>query len=395
MAEAAGAALRHVGGIAPFGERDARDPANTAGRIPGAAFTGAAPCFKKFKLAMIKILAGLLLSAILAWIPLTALAQARIYGVLDEGVVGGFHRHIPASDHDLRHNWYAGNGIGLRQNYTSRLGFEAYEDLGGGNKIEARIEGTIDALHNFYFDRHATIGLYSPLGSLRYGRTRDLINGIASRVDPFVNDGLVQDKILIAQHASIGLYRIPNALTWASPIVDGVQATVQFGGRQHATDSNALKLVLTFDRQDWGLHAGVDMPGRQVQRNGYYMYGPHARNYVVGAFRNLGRVKFATEVLYSTRDMQAADTDPAFARPHASPWGWIGTARIPVTGGEYKVALVRSEQVFNNFGVWQPIEEIGGGYEHFLSRNTVLYLQLGYERRSRGGHWHSGIYKRF
>lgn len=344
---------------------------------------------------MKRILPGLLFSAITACLPAPAFAEARIYGLLDEGLVGGFGRHIPASANDLRHNWYAGNGIGMRQNYTSRLGFEAFDDLGGGNKLEARLEGTLDALHNFYFDRHATLGIYGSFGSLRYGRTRDLTNGIASRVDPFSNDGLVQDKILLAQTASTGLFRISNALTWFSPVVDGVQASVQFAGRLHAADSNAFKLVLTLDRADWGLHAGMDMPGRVVQANGYYMFGPRARNYMAGAFRNLGWARLATEVLYSTRDMNAADTDPAFARPNASPWGWIGSARIPVTGGEFKLVLVRSEQIFSKYGAWQPIEEIGGGYEHYLSPNTMLYVQLGHERRSGGGHWHSGIFHRF
>ncbi|MFM6960582.1 MAG: hypothetical protein ACKOW0_06095, partial [Schleiferiaceae bacterium] len=44
----------------------------------------------------------------------------------------------------------------------------------------------------------------------------------ASRVDPFVNDGLVQDKILIAQHASIGLYRISRSFTYISPKFGGL-----------------------------------------------------------------------------------------------------------------------------------------------------------------------------
>ena len=344
---------------------------------------------------MKKLLAGWLLSAIPALLPLNATAQAKIYGLLDEGLIGGFDRHIPESANDLRHNWYHGNGSGLRQNYTSRLGFEAFEDLGGGNRLEARLEGTLDALHNFYFDRHATLGLYGSFGSVRVGRTRDLINGIASRVDPFSNDGLVQDKILLAQMAAIGGFRIPNAITWFSPLWDGWQASVQFAARQQSNDSNALKMVLTWDAADWGVHAGVDMPGRHQQANGTYSVGPRARNYVAGVHGKLGQVKLATELLYSTRDMGAADTDPSFPRPDASPWGWIGTARFPVTGGEYKLVLVRSEQVFNKFGTWQPIEEVGGGYEHYLSASTMLYLQLGHERRSRGGHWHAGLLKRF
>ncbi len=349
----------------------------------------------KITQAMKKILSGWLLSAMSAVLPATALAQVKVYGVLDEGLIGGFHRYIPASDQDVRHNWYAGNGSGMRQNYTSRLGFESFEDLGGGNKMEVRLEGTLDNASLYHFDRQATIGWYGDFGSLRVGRTRDLINGVANRVDPFVNDGLVQDKILLAQQASIGLFRIPDAVTWASPVADGVQASVQYASRQNVGDTNAFKLLLTLDRDDWGLHAGVDMPGRKVQSNGYYLFGPDARNYVAGAFKDIGWAKLSTEVLYSTRDMDGAGSDPAFARPHASPWGWIGTARVPVTGGEYKVVLVRSEQVFSKYGVWQPIEEFGGGYEHFLSPDTVLYMQLGYERRSGGGHWHSGIFKRF
>ncbi len=344
---------------------------------------------------MKRILAAWLLSAIPACLPAPAFAQARIYGLLDQGLVGGFGQHIPASANDLRHNWYAGNGSGMRQNYTSRLGFEAYEDLGGGNKLEARLEGTLDAHHAFYFDRHATIGIYGSFGSLRFGRTRDLINGIASRVDPFTNDGLVQDKILLAQMAAIGGFRIPNSVTWFSPVSQGWQASVQFGARQQAADGNSLKMVLTWDADNWGLHAGVDMPGRHQLANGYYSFGPRARNYVAGVHSKLGKAKLATELLYSTRDMHGGGTDPSFPRPDASPWGWIGTARFPVTSGQFKLVLVRSEQVFSKFGVWQPVEEIGGGYEHYLSPDTMLYLQLGHERRSGGGHWHAGLFKRF
>ncbi len=347
---------------------------------------------------MKNFLPALLLSAIAAmaaWLPTTALAQAKVYGVLDEGLIGGFGVHVPESANDLRHNWYHGNGTGVRQNYTSRLGFEAFEDLGGGNRLEARLEGTIDALHSFYFDRHATLGIYGSFGSLRVGRTRDLINGIASRIDPFSNDGLVQDKILLAQMASIGGFRIPNSVTWFSPVSDGWQLSAQFAARQQAADGNSLKMVLTWDADNWGLHAGVDMPGRHQLASGYYSFGPRARNYVAGVHSKLGKVKLGTELLYSTRDMDGGGTDPAFPRPDASPWGWIGTARFPVAGGEYKLVLVRSEQVFNKFGAWQPIEEIGGGYEHYLSASAMLYLQVGHERRSGGGHWHAGLLKRF
>ncbi len=326
-------------------------------------------------------------------------ATGKLYGILDQGLVGGFDKHIPSSDADLRHDWGKGNGSNFRTNFTSRIGFETFERVSDGLEVEARLESTLDPAAHFSFDRHAYVAVNTPYGSLRMGRTRDLINGIASRVDPFVNDGLVQDKILLAQHASIGLYRISRALTYISPNVGGLQFSAQYGMRKTPLDTSSLKLLLTYDENNWGWHAGIDMPSRDhytgANSDLVYHYGPRARNVIVGAVRNFSGVRVSAEVLHSTRDMDGRDVDPALPRPNVSPWGWIATMRVPVTSGELKFVLVESEQVFNKYGTWQPIREIGFGYEHFFSKDTVLYLQLGHEQRSGGGHWHSGIWKRF
>ena len=326
-------------------------------------------------------------------------SAANVYGLLDQGMVGGFGTHIPAADKDIRHNWGSGNGRGMRTNYTSRFGIEAFEDLSPGLKIEARIEGTIDPNHSFYFDRHAYLGVSGAFGTLRAGRTRDLINGIASRVDPFVNDGLVQDKILLAQHASIGLYRISRSFTYISPNVGGLQFSAQYGLRKTALDTSSLKLLLTYDVSDWGWHVGIDMPWRDqyadADGNVVYHQGPRARNIVAGAQRKFGSVKIGAQLMHSTRDMNGNGVDPALPRPNASPWGWIATMRVPVQVGELKFVLVDSEQVFNKAGTWQPVREIGFGYEYFLSKDSMLYLQIGREQHTGGGHWHSGIWKRF
>ncbi len=326
-------------------------------------------------------------------------ATSRLYGILDQGLVGGFDQHVPASAADIRHNWGKGNGSNFRTNFTSRFGFESFERIANDVQVEIRLESTIDPESKFAFDRHAYVGLNTAYGTLRIGRTRDLINGIASRVDPFVNDGLVQDKILVAQHASIGLYRIQRAFTYISPNVAGLQFSAQYGMRKSELDSTALKMLLTYDAANWGWHAGIDMPSRDHYYGAghelVYHYGPRARNIVVGALRNFGGVRLSAEVLHSTRDMDGRGVDPALPRPGASPWGWVATLRVPVTAGELKFVLVDSEQVFNKYGTWQPIREIGFGYEHFLSKDTVFYLQLGHEQRSGAGHWHSGIWKRF
>lgn len=347
-----------------------------------------------------KITKKRLLGTLLAALPTAALsANVKIYGLLDQGLVGGFGTHIPTADHDIRHNWGKGNSFGSRTNFTSRFGYESFERVSDDLEVEVRLESTIDPEAKFAFDRHAYVGLNTRYGTLRLGRTRDLINGSAGRIDPFTNDGLVEDKIFLAQLGGIGLFRIPRAVTYISPSMAGLQFSAQYGFGKTALNGNALKLLLTYDVADWGWHVGIDMPWRDqyadADGNVVYHQGPRARNIVAGAQRKFGQVKVGAQLMHSTRDMNGNGVDPALPRTDASPWGWIATMRVPVQVGELKFVLVDSEQVFNKAGAWQPVREIGFGYEYFLSKDTMLYVQLGREQHTGGGHWHSGIWKRF
>lgn len=342
---------------------------------------------------------SLLLFVFLSGKTVLAAEPVLVYGVLDVGLIGGFGTRIannPANP-DLRHDWGLGNGNGFRHNYTSRIGFTRKESLGGGNSIEVRLEGTAVPSMPFEFDRQAYIALNGDFGSLRAGRTRDLINGIASRVDPFNNDGLVEDKILIAQAAGVGVFRIPDSLTYVSPTANGLIGSVQFGINTASAGSHGLKLLLTYDQGPWGAHVGVDFPRRSPitsgSEAGKFSLGSGARNIIAGAFYDFGRFKLAGEVLHSSRDETAANVLPATV--NGSGFGWISSLRIPTPGGEAKVVLVKSDMVFNKNLVQQPIREIGFGYDHFLSKKTFLFIQVGMERVSNGGHWHAGMNTRF
>jgi len=339
----------------------------------------------------------LLLLSLTLPLPLLAAQPATVYGVLDIGVTGGFGSHIAANpdNPDIRHNWGSGNGTDIRQNYTSRLGFTATEDLEGGNNLEIRLEGTLDKNKSFYFDRQSYIALNGSFGSVRAGRTRDLINGIASRVDPFTNDGLVQDKILLAQQAGIGIFRISNSITWVTPTANGFTGTAQYGFNSTPTGNNAIKLLLTYDDGPFGMHAGIDRPSRSATTDGSFTLGPNAHNLILGTFYNFGSFKLAGELIQGKRDMNAAEVSATLPKEDGNRLGWITSLRVPTTNGEIKMVLVKSDMVFNKYGIQQPIREIGFGYEHYLSKQTFLYLQLGLEQRSNGGHWHSGMLTRF
>ncbi len=359
--------------------------------------TGGSDSFPSDPTPCTPLIAGVALALVAALLSMPAAAGGRVYGLLDQGIVGGFGKRITAAQQDQRHNWGFGNGTDMRTNYTSRFGIEASEALSGGTQIETRIEATIDPNHAFSFDRHVYIGLNGELGTLRIGRTRDLINGAASRFDPFTNDGLVEDKILLAQLGGTGLFRLPNAVTWFSPQVDGYQLAAQYGGPVSEAGTHAMKLLLTRDSADHGWHAGIDLPSREPLAGAgrRFRYGPDARHLIAGAWQQVGRIRIGGQLMHATRDMNGPGVDPALTRPDVNPWGFIGTARIPLQTGELKLALVSSDQVFNKAGVWQPIREIGGGYELFLSKQTMIYFQLGYEAKSGGGHWHGGLYQRF
>lgn len=331
--------------------------------------------------------------------PLSSFAApgTLVYGVLDIGMIGGFGKKIEAdsANPDIRHNWGSGNGIGIRHNYTSRLGFTSTEELTGGNSIEVRLEGTLDVNHDFHYDRHAYVAFNGSLGSVKFGRTRDIINGAANRVDPFSNDGLVEDKILLAQQAGVGLFRISNAITWVTPTANGFTGTLQYGFNDTVAGNNATKLLLTYDNGPFGMHAGVDRPSRSAGTDGSFKLGPNAHNLVLGALYDFGSFKLAGVLLRATRDMNSAEVSASLPKQDGNRLGWITSLRVPTAHGEAKMVLVKSDMVFNKFGVQQPIREIGFGYEHNLSKQTFLYIQLGLERRSKGGHWHSGMLTRF
>ena len=342
-------------------------------------------------------LQNLLLLASTLPLPLLAAQPVTTYGVLDLGLIGGFGSHIAANadNPDIRHNWGDGNGSGMRQNYTSRLGFTTTEDLGDGNSIEARLEGTLVTHGDFHFDRQAYIAVNGSFGSVRAGRTRDLINGAANRVDPFSNDGLVQEKILLAQQAGVGLFRISNSITWVTPTSHGLTGTMQYGLNSTQAGNNAIKLLVTYDDGPFGMHAGVDRPSRSAATDGSFALGPTARSLVLGTFYDFGRFKLAGVLIRADRDMDSAEVNTALPKQDGNRLGWISSLRVPTSHGEAKMVLVKSDMVFNKYGVQQPIREIGFGYEHNLSKQTFLYLQLGLETYSHGGHWHSGMLTRF
>ena len=171
--------------------------------------------------------------------------SVRIYGTLDLGAM------YSKTDHATG-RWQQQSGGA----YTSKLGFYASEDLGGGLKAEAKLEAGINAdtgaqQTSALFNRESWVGLKSStLGTLRFGNQ---INAMLPLfVDPFllvptnsaytwVGGGAMQGPRGVGANTDLGPgtgtipVRVPKSVTYATPRVVGVSAQAIYATNPYGT----------------------------------------------------------------------------------------------------------------------------------------------------------------
>ena len=169
----------------------------------------------------------------------------RIYGTVDLGA-------MYTSTDKARGRWQQQSGGA----YTSKLGFYASEDLGGGLKAEAKLEAGFNAdtgaqQASALFNRESWVGLRSStLGTLRFGNQ---INAMLPLfVDPFmlvptnsvytwVGGGAVQGPRGVGANTDLGPgagtipVRVPKSLTYATPRVMGLGAQAIYATNPYGT----------------------------------------------------------------------------------------------------------------------------------------------------------------
>ena len=173
--------------------------------------------------------------------------SVRIYGTVDLGMMHTKTDNAPG-------RWQQQSGGA----YTSKLGFYASEDLGGGLKAEAKLEAGFNAdtgtqQTSALFNRESWVGLKSAtLGTLRFGNQ---INAMLPLfVDPFVlvptnsvytwvGGGAMQGPRGAGANTDLGPgagtipVRVPKSITYATPRLMGfgaqaIYATNPYGGTE-------------------------------------------------------------------------------------------------------------------------------------------------------------------
>jgi len=173
--------------------------------------------------------------------------SVRIYGTVDVGIMHTKTDNAPG-------RWQQQSGGA----YTSKLGFYASEDLGGGLKAEAKLEAGFNAdtgtqQTSALFNRESWVGLKSAtFGTLRFGNQ---INAMLPLfVDPFVlvptnsvytwvGGGAMQGPRGAGANTDLGPgagtipVRVPKSITYATPRLMGfgaqaIYATNPYGGTE-------------------------------------------------------------------------------------------------------------------------------------------------------------------
>lgn len=176
-----------------------------------------------------------------------AQTNVTLYGVVDAGI---------SYKNDGNPN---GNTVGLTsgQQAGSRLGFKGKEDLGGGLSAIFTLETGINlddgttAQGNKatgtsrLFGRQAWVGLDGGFGAVKFGRQQTSLFHAQNQIDPFRKDvvGGSQKVFGYGLYASDPLSRTDNTVSYSTPSINGLSATVSYGFGEQAGDSSAKRNV--------------------------------------------------------------------------------------------------------------------------------------------------------
>lgn len=229
--------------------------------------------------------------------------QVTLYGVVDEGLN---YTKEDVKVNGVRHVDEHTFGLDSGLNAASRIGLTGQEALGNGMTVGFKLENGFKADtgalgdKNRLFDREASLTVMTPLGRLSAGR----MGGVASAAGSYDIVYAIGDAFDGGDNKIFGLAksaRYDNMLTYQTPVMGGLQATVQYSFKEHSTDPNRLdaregsknanrytsaaltgsygpfNAVLAYELQDYGSnYAASKMPskdGQAIYLGGNYDFG--------------------------------------------------------------------------------------------------------------------------
>lgn len=177
---------------------------------------------------MNKKLLAVAIGAALASAPMFANAAATVYG--------SAHLSIDSIDNGNLTN----NTATSMYNNASYLGFKAEDDIGGGMKafFGAELQLTLDTGVTNFSNRNTTAGLTGGFGTVRLGNYDDVLKQVGRKVDFFMSEQLGESRSLT--HVGTWDARLADSVTYATPSMGGVTATLNYGLENTFVDGAGL-----------------------------------------------------------------------------------------------------------------------------------------------------------
>jgi predicted porin len=343
--------------------------------------------------------------AVAALVSAPAFAQSNvtIYGTLDYGYsfqnrnIGTYsYGGVDAYGNDIWHH----DGVSSRQGIDSglskanRLGFKGTEDLGNGLKLVFVLETGLTGDNGPLLKndaRQSYAGLAGGFGTVAFGRHYTPQHIFTGTIDPFGKNGISSAGNVLAQDK-----RLSNLIAYISPSWGGFSFITAFTNSYDGNESNENKGGLhNYNLQDtrvWafapsytngGLFVGFNYHQAHFNEmtDGAILDFKHLRVYEGYASYDFGPVKLGA--LYGQRNTKFGEHDVDDTKVKQ----WLIGATWKITGVDRLLVSYARRHVEIDGDVFGDDAKLGQwalGYEHSLSKRTVLYAHYAHQTQNKG-----------
>ena len=294
-----------------------------------------------------------------------AQSSVTVYGVVDVGFAK-----------------QTGKKLIQRENHASRLGFRGVEDLGNGISAVFTLENEFlldsGAQKGVFWERQANVGLTGSFGTAVFGRTKNLVDSVQSKVEPFGADGVIGKVNEPMMRVGVSSSRVSNSATYTSPKVGGFSGSVQYVLSEIDGASNGMSVLGQYDKGPAFAYVGFEKAAET--RTGT----EQPSMWTAGGYYKFGALRLSAQ--YAQGDTKTV--------ANGEYTGMLLGAVYSVGKGDFKAVVSKQNQETAAFDR-TTVREVGVGYDYHISKRTDLYAYAGRERVSGVTSYQMGISHKF
>lgn len=268
-----------------------------------------------------------------------------------------------------------------RENHASRLGFRGVEDIGNGTSVIFNLESEFlldsGAQKGVLWERQANVGLTGSFGTAIFGRTKNLVDSVQSKVEPFGADGVIGKVNEPMMRVGVSSSRVSNSVTYHTPKTNGFTASAQYVLSEIDGASNGVGLLGQYDKGPVYAYVGYEKAAETKTGT------DQPSLWTVGGYYKFGALRLSGQ--YAQGDTEAAAGEFT---------GALLGAVYTVGKGDFKAVVSKQKQEAATFEK-TTVREIGVGYDYHMSKRTDLYAYAGKERVSGVTSYQVGISHKF